>query len=529
MARGPITRLIRRLSILALTLGLLAGPSHGAAAAPAGQVQAIVDEIRTQVSQIRGLPIKNPTPVVTLPRPALTSRLGRELNTEHAIREFLTSQMLLEVLGAMPRGFDLRQLQLRLLDEQTVAVYDYDERTIYLVAEAAAGGDLGADSRLVVAHEVTHALQDQSFGLKRVLPAEPENSDAATAARALVEGDAMLTMRIWGRQFLRPGEKRALGDDPQAQDPVLDSAPPLVRGELLFPYDAGWVFAQLRYQDGGFESVNQAFLRPPTSTEQILHPEKYAAGETPVQVTIPPLEQNLGGTWVTRRTDVFGELILRLLLEPSLGWATAEQAAEGWGGDAYTILEDASGRRIVGLVTVWDTESDAAEMYNAYVESIEAQYKTDQRRTVDNPAMGRWIVPQYQLQVLKTDNVVRIVYAPDAPTLDRADALLANAGIGPSGPVAPRPATAPLPTSLPTPTVPAGQPTDVNAPTPTPLPTPGETPDVESVPADGVPATPEGQPPGTLRPPAAGPSPIPLEAVPTQEPGPPSEEDEDVP
>src|SRR6185295_4144267 len=166
--------------------------------------------------------------------------------------------------------------------------------------------------------------------------------------------------------------------------------------------------------------------------EQILHPEKWTAGENPVAVTIPPLEQSLSGTWVTRRTDVFGELILRLLLEPTVGWPAAERAAEGWGGDAYTILEDASGRRIVGLVTVWDSESDAAEMYNAYVESIEAQYKTDQRRTVDNPAMGRWIVPQYQLQVLKTDNVVRIVYAPDAPTLDRADALLANAGIGPS-------------------------------------------------------------------------------------------------
>ena len=198
---------------------------------------------------------------MTLPRAALVEPLSRGINTDQSVREFLTSQMLLEVLGAMQRGFDLRELQLRLLAEQTVAVYDFETQSIYLVADYA-GGDLGADARLVVAHELTHALQDQHFDLKRVLPADPANSDAATAARALVEGDAMLTMRIWGRQFLRPNEKRALGDDAVVTDPVLDSAPPLVRGELLFPYDAGWVFAQLLYQDGGFAALDQAFARP---------------------------------------------------------------------------------------------------------------------------------------------------------------------------------------------------------------------------------------------------------------------------
>jgi hypothetical protein len=512
MAFGPHTRVVRSLAVLLGSLTLLTAPSHGAAAAPVGQVEATVDEIRRQVSEIRGLPIRADTPLVTMPRPALTSRLSKELNSDHAIREFLTSQMLLEVLGAMQRGFDLRELQLRLLDEQTIAVYDYDERKIYLVAEAAAGGDLGADSRLVVAHEVTHALQDQHFNLKRVLPAEPENSDAATAARALVEGDAMLTMRIWGRQFLRPTEKRALGDDPIAQDPVMDSAPPLVRSELLFPYDAGWVFAQLRYQDGGFEAVNQAFARPPNSTEQILHPEKYDAGEMPVAVTIPPLEQSLGGTWTTRRTDVFGELILRLLLEPSIGYPKAETAASGWGGDAYTILEDASGRRIVGMVTVWDTEDDAAEMYNAFVESIEAQYTTNQARTMTLPSTGRWVIPGYQVQALTTGNIVRIVYAPDGSTVDRVDALLANAGIGPGGTVAPRPATAPIP-----------------VPSPSVLPGPPRPPDNDNAPTDTVPPAPNGQPAEILQPPTVPASPTPLTpALPTQEPSPPSEDEDDT-
>jgi len=444
---------------------------------------------------VRGLPLSTSPPLVTLPRSALGQRLSRELNGDHAIREFLTSQMLLEILGAMQRGFDLRQLQLRLLDEQTIAVYDYDERKIFLVAETAAG-DIGADARLVLAHETTHALQDQAFGLKRVLPAEPASSDAATAARALVEGDAMLTMRIWGRQFLRPGEKRALGDETVAQDPILDAAPPLVRGELLFPYDAGWVFAQLLYQDGGFDAVNHAFLRPPTSTEQILHPEKYTAGEQPISVTIPPLERSVGGTWKTLRTDVFGELDLRLLLEPSLGWPAAEAAAAGWGGDSYTILEDEDGRRIVGIVTVWDTEADAAQMYNAWVDSIPLTFKEGQARTLRMPSMTRWATAEYQIQAITTGNVVRLVYAPDVATLERVDAALANAPIGQgSSPALPDntvPRPAPVASPPAGPSLPGVPERPVSA-TPEPLPA--------SVPASADPsATPEPMLPSTSEP-----------------------------
>jgi hypothetical protein len=481
---GRPRRGLGRLLVLVATASLLIGLAHGASAAPVGQGEATVDEIRRQVSEIRGLPILAETPVVSLPHAALVGRLAREVSSDHAVREYLTSQMLLEVLGAMPRGFDLRELQLRLLDEQTVAVYDFDERRIYLDADAVSGDGLSTNERLTVAHEVTHTLQDQHFSLKRLLPAEPENSDVELAARALVEGDAMLTMRIWGRQYLRPSDKRALGDDASGADPVLDSAPPLVRGELLFPYDDGWVFAQLLYQDGGFAAVDRAFQRPPRSTEQILHPEKYAAGETPRPVTLPPLERILGGTWQNRRTDVFGELVLRLLLEPSVGWPTAEAAADGWGGDAYTILEDSQGRRVVGIVTVWDSEGDAAEMYNAFVDSIPALYTTTQRRTIALPSMARWTTPDYQIQALKTDNVVRLVYAPDVPTLELVEAQLADAVIGPAGPIAPRPASATPPPPPPTPTP---QPTQSAPPGP-----PGQP--AENLPPALGPASPEGRP-----------------------------------
>lgn len=446
MGREHLTRVLSRVLTTATALTLVAAVAQQAMAAPAEQTDPSPAAIAQQVAQVRGLSLKSETPIVPMAKSALVAKLSKELNEPATVREFLTSQMLLEVLGAMPRGFDLRQLQLDLLNEQTIALYDYEDRVIYTVTGVA--DDLDANGRLILAHELTHALQDQHFSLRKVLPRKPENSDADMAARALVEGDAMLTMRIWGRQFLRPSDKRSLGNEAVQADPVLDQAPLLARGEMLFPYDAGWVFAQLLYQDGGFEAVNGAFLNPPRSTEQILHPEKYVAGEQPVRVTLTPLEQGLGGTWKTLRTDTFGELVLRLLLEPHLGWSDSEAAAAGWGGDVYTILEDANGRRIVGMVTVWDTESDAAEMYNAFVGSIETQFKDGAVRTVGMPSMTRWNTPTYAVQALKTENVVRIVYAPDAGLLEQVEALLSRADIGATGPVAPstgRPQAAPSP------------------------------------------------------------------------------------
>jgi len=497
MTTGFPVRFAARLGVIILAAFFLVVISRGAWASPLPQADTLVAEIQQQVAEIRGLEIKSETPARLLPRSALVQRLGRELNTDTSVRSFLTSQMLLEVLGVTKRGYDLRDLQQRLLEEHTLAVYDFKDRTIYAAAEAFEGGDADVSGRLVLAHELTHALQDQHFSLQRILPAEPENSDVAMAGRALVEGDAMLTMRIWGRQFLRPTDKRNLGNETTPADPVLDDAPLLVEGQTLFPYDAGWVFAQLLHQDGGYEAVNRAFARPPRSTEQILHPEKYQAGENPVSVTIAPIEQGLGGTWKTLRTDVFGELVLRLLLQPSAGFPAAESAAAGWGGDAYTILEDGDGRRIVALMTVWDTEGDAAEMFNAFAESIPAEYVANQRRTIAQAGLGRWTIPDYQVQALKTDNTVRIVYAPDASTLEQVDVLISAARIGPSSPVAPPPTAPPAPVIPPTPTPrpPTGTPTNENDG------------DFEALPPLSEPQTPGAATPGTPRPVTATPSP----------------------
>jgi hypothetical protein len=144
----------------------------------------------------------------------------------------------------------------------------------------------------------------------------------------------------------------------------LDDMPPVLRESLLFPYTAGLSFVQT-LQAGGWQAVNDAFAKPPASTEQVLHPEKYVAGEAPVDVTLPAdLAARMGSGWKVGLEDTLGEFQLRVWLDQATAGSdapTATQAAEGWGGDRVALLDGPNGAWAIALRTAWDTPTDAHE------------------------------------------------------------------------------------------------------------------------------------------------------------------------
>src|SRR5262249_5212155 len=154
----------------------------------------------------------------------------------------------------------------------------------------------------------------------------------------LVEGDATLSMTDWQLQNLGPADftellQEAAGDPSTAE---LQSLPAILRESLMFPYIQGLAFVQGLQMAGGWQKVDDAFSTPPASTEQILHPEKYAAGEAPVAVTLASdLAKKLGSGWTVPLVDTFGEFQLGVWLAgaPGIDKATADAAAAGWGGD----------------------------------------------------------------------------------------------------------------------------------------------------------------------------------------------------
>jgi len=170
----------------------------------------------------------------------------------------------------------------------------------------------------------------------------------------------------------------------------LDKAPRALRESLIFPYQDGEKWVNALYKRGGWNDVSQAFTTLPQSTEQILHPEKYFAHEAPVMVTLPDIAPLLnrseppavaGGPSASRSAwrriayDVQGEWGFYLILDQFLkSPAESRRAAAGWGGDRFAVYEGPKGEVLIASLSVWDTENDAREFFDAYVRRTELRY-----------------------------------------------------------------------------------------------------------------------------------------------------------
>ena len=255
------------------------------------------------------------------------------------------------------------------LKEQVVGFYDRDLDKVFVPdVRLKSESDL-FEQRAVLAHEVQHALQAQHF--PRLRPST--SSDEAIAHLALLEGDAMVAMGALlgaeagapvGRTLRRIAEvtKRVpLANVTRGEDHVqLDKALEVTRKRLSFPYEEGMLFVSDIYRAGGFPLVDRMYTTPPRSSAQILHPEKYLAGELPRPIADPRLP---GYTVAT--IDTLGELDTRILLSRCLDPATAERAAQGWAGDRFGVFVGAERRLSVAWISAWDSDADAEELEGA--------------------------------------------------------------------------------------------------------------------------------------------------------------------
>jgi hypothetical protein len=228
-----------------------------------------------------------------------------------------------------------------------------------------------------MAHELTHALQDQHFNLRRFEKWPPGDSDAELAAHSLIEGDATLTMTIYMAKnpLVALAFARSLGSSGMSSE-QFNQAPRALRESLVFPYLQGMEWTRQLYKRGGWNMVSEAFTRLPQSTEQILHPEKYFSYERPLKVVLPDLRNVLGPNWKRIDSDVNGEWSYYLILDQFLNSPTeSRRAAAGWAGDRYALYEGPKlGQVFLEQIAAWDTENDAREFFDAYVKRTELRY-----------------------------------------------------------------------------------------------------------------------------------------------------------
>jgi hypothetical protein len=365
------------LTLFCLMAGsLLAQVSGGTSAPRAAQNAAIVstaEAVLKETSEIRELSILRGVKSGAQSRSEIERMIIKNLDADTTPAEMRATEALLKAFGLAPPDFAYRAFLIRLLTEQVAGYYDPKAQQFYLADWIEIDGQ-----KPVMAHELTHALQDQHFNLKRFEKWPKGDADAELAAHALIEGDATLAMT----HYLEKHPLIALAFIRSAMETSTEQfkqAPRALQQSLLFPYQEGSIWAKQVYRHGGWGMVSKAFTRLPQSTEQILHAEKYFAYEPPVKVTLPVFTRALGPGWKPIDNDVNGEWGYYLVLDEYLNNVLeSKQAAAGWGGDRFAIYQGPRPSDVfLAQFTAWDTAADAKEFYDAYFQRTEKRFSTN--------------------------------------------------------------------------------------------------------------------------------------------------------
>ena len=376
-----------------------------------------LDEIDARTSAIRDLPLLRPVERRFLTREEAGEELKQEIEEDR--EDIYKTQRLYVALGAMPDGQDLFELLVELLGEGVLGFYDSEEERLYVVRGA---GELEPYEERTYVHEMVHGIQQQHFDIEAMREAVDDNSDAELALRALIEGDAILATAGYAVEHMTPAERVT---EPQASPALVNlfrSTPRVIQTQYVFPYQEGSRFVDFLYGRGGWRAVDAAFARPPSSTEQVMHPEKYESAEAPLDVMLPDLLPALGEGWALLFEDTLGEMILRAYLGTRFLIGDPANAAAGWGGDRVAVYAGPDDETVVLLSALWDTERDAREFYDAFVRFTVLRTAGDWEPLDDDTML--MTRPSQAIAAAIAGAETTIIVAPDKPALERVRSAL---------------------------------------------------------------------------------------------------------
>ncbi len=378
------------------------GPPPGSEPAPPeGPTPEGIADVMEAVEEVRGLEFTEPVVAEAVTRSELVAGLEESFDYSFP-RELLERRSLAwQTIGVIPPGTSIRAELEAFLSGQVIGYYDTLTSELVFLG----GDDPSAYERVTLAHELTHALDDQHFGLERIDTLLTSCRDeAASAAVALVEGSATFFMSAYALRYLTLEEQLGLGTQ-EGEAPR--SVDPFIERQQVWPYLQGQSFVTALSVRGGTDAVDAAFLDLPVSTEQILHPDRYP-NDVPTPVDVPDLAPALGPGWRDLDVQDVGEAWLSLALGLRLGGDEAAAAAAGWDGGVYRALTD--GRDVgVVLATTWDSPEDAEAFAGAMAAWIAASPGAAHAEVL--PAEG---------------SDVHVLFASDALTLSALGAALGS-------------------------------------------------------------------------------------------------------
>jgi hypothetical protein len=326
-----------------------------------GEGEVTGEQLQEEVAEAGGIPFRRDVPIAFMGHDELVAYLAAVVDDEYPRDKAEADQRLLRAFDLLDGETDLRALRTRLLEENVVGFYDErpGRQQLFAVSEEQAFTPM---NQIVLVHELRHALQDQYEDLHHHLPEDVGDfDDRRLAWMSLLEGDATLVMerfllaRLGGLGLAGAGGLGS-GELPLAGLTEIPGAPRVIQDHLVMPYLVGRDLARAIEEREGAEGMRDAWRRPPGSTEQVLHPEKFFDREAP-RVVIPRRSPGRGRLL---SQGVFGELLLRSLLEEG----PEAPGAAGWGGDAWRLW-DVEGTTALCWTSAWDSPADALEFEEA--------------------------------------------------------------------------------------------------------------------------------------------------------------------
>jgi hypothetical protein len=366
-----------------------------------GPTPPVIEDVMSEVEQLRGFDYVHPVVAQPVEQQEIAEDLMSYADIAYPREQYERRSLAWDTIGVIPDGTSLRDAYENYGSTQVIGYYDT------LTGELKFIGSRSPSplERITLAHELTHAIDDQRFGLERLdlLSAECRDEQSA-AAIAVVEGNATFFMLRWAQRFLTPEQQVQVGIEAAQQDSSTEGIPPFIVSLQAWSYDQGLRFIGALESRGGLDAVDAAFEDLPVSTEQIIHPERYP-NDAPTPVDVEDLAGDLGDGWEDLDVMTIGEAWLALALGLRIDASEAEQATAGWDGGIYRGWSDGEDAAVV-LSTAWDGEGDAEEFA---------------------AAMQRWIgAGDDPGRVLEPDGTsVTVLFATDEGTLDRLEGATA--------------------------------------------------------------------------------------------------------
>ena len=336
------------------------------------------DQAFQEMSRITGLPIRAPLKKELVSRAQVEKFMTGKIHEDYTPEEIHDQEAMLKAFGFVSSDFNLEKFLVDFYTEQAAGFYDPAHKIMYI-----ADWPSPEMQALVLAHELTHELQDQNFDLEKFMDAEKQNDDATAARQAVAEGHAMAAML---QKMVEPADlatlpalepmMSGLASQQMQQYPVFTSAPYFFRFQALFPYSEGMGFMQKGLALGGWKRLNAVFLHPPETTKEFFEPAIYFDLQTLAKISLPrppALESAPGYKRLSENT--LGELGYRALLGQFISDDEAKSAGSRWLADRY-ILYERSRPAAYAIVarSRWSSPEAALQIFRDYHTILTRKY-----------------------------------------------------------------------------------------------------------------------------------------------------------